>query len=72
MFHYLENVTEIVRDAFVTVKQENLYEVFIQKPEISGPLQYFTTDWQSAFDSVKSLNALNPAVAITGHGVPFT
>lgn len=64
--------TLIVGDAFVTVKQENLYEVFIQKPEISGPPQYFTTDWQSAFDSVKSLKALNPAVAITGHGVPFT
>lgn len=58
-------------DAFVTVKQESLYKVFMQEQEISGPPKYFTTDWQAAWDSVKKLQALNPALAITGHGKPM-
>ena len=61
----------IVGDAFVTVKQESLYKVLIQQKEISGPPQYFTTDWSAAFDSVEKLEALKPAVAITGHGLPM-
>lgn len=62
----------IAGDAFVTVKQEFVYDVFTQKPEISGPPKYFTTDWREAYESVKKLAALNPAVAVTGHGVPMT
>lgn len=62
----------IAGDAFVTVKQEFAYEVFTQKPEISGPPKYFTTDWRDAFDSAKKLEALKPAVAVTGHGVPMS
>ncbi|KMY31917.1 metallo-beta-lactamase family protein [Lysinibacillus xylanilyticus] len=61
----------IVGDAFVTVKQESLYKVVLQKKEISGPPRYFTTDWQAAWDSVKKLEALKPSVAITGHGLPM-
>lgn len=61
----------IVGDAFVTVKQESLYKVLLQKKEISGPPRYFTTDWQAAWDSVKKLEALKPSVAITGHGLPM-
>ena len=61
----------IVGDAFVTVKQEYLYEVFMQEKEISGPPRYLTTDWVAAEESVKLLKNLNPTVAITGHGVPF-
>lgn len=61
----------IVGDAFVTVKQESLFKVVLQKKEISGPPRYFTTDWQAAWDSVKKLEALKPSVAITGHGLPM-
>jgi glyoxylase-like metal-dependent hydrolase (beta-lactamase superfamily II) len=61
----------IAGDAFVTVKQESLYKVFLQTQEISGPPKYFTTDWQAAEDSVKKLQALKPILAVTGHGTPM-
>jgi glyoxylase-like metal-dependent hydrolase (beta-lactamase superfamily II) len=61
----------IVGDAFVTVKQESLYKVIMQTPEISGPPKYYTTDWDGAYDSVMRLAALNPEVAVTGHGRPM-
>lgn len=67
-----EDRSLIVGDAFVTVKQESLYKVIIQEQEISGPPKYFTTDWKAAKSSVAALEALNPAVAITGHGLPMT
>lgn len=62
----------IAGDAFTTVKQEYLYRVITQKSEISGHPRYLTTDWQAAYESVKSLEALKPEAAITGHGVPMT
>lgn len=61
----------IAGDAFVTVKQEYLYKVFTQEQEISGPPRYLTTDWTAALESVKKLEALHPAIAITGHGLPM-
>jgi glyoxylase-like metal-dependent hydrolase (beta-lactamase superfamily II) len=62
----------IAGDAFVTVKQESLYKVLTQTQEISGPPRYFTTDWEAAFESVKKLEALKPAIAVTGHGLPMS
>lgn len=62
----------IVGDAFVTVKQESLYKVLVQKQEISGPPKYFTPDWVTAWKSVKVLESIQPQVAITGHGFPMT
>lgn len=62
----------IAGDAFVTVKQESLYQVITMKQEISGPPKYFTQDWAEAFESVKKLQELNPAYAITGHGLPMS
>lgn len=62
----------IAGDAFVTVKQELLYKVLTQAPEISGPPKYFTHDWLTAWESVKKLEALKPRVAITGHGLPMS
>ncbi|MGE7114073.1 MBL fold metallo-hydrolase [Lysinibacillus sp. NPDC047702] len=61
----------IAGDAFVTVKQESLYKVLLQKKEISGPPRYFTTDWPAAWESIKKLEALKPSVALTGHGLPM-
>lgn len=63
--------TLIAGDAFVTVKQESLYKVVLQKKEISGPPRYLTPDWEAARRSVEELNALQPARAITGHGRPM-
>lgn len=61
----------IAGDAFVTVKQESVYKVFMQEPEISGPPKYFTTDWSAARRSVKTLAHMAPSVVIAGHGRPM-
>lgn len=63
--------TLVAGDAFVTVKQESLYKVLTQEQEISGPPKYFTTDWVQAEKSVKRLAALDPYLAVTGHGEPM-
>jgi len=60
----------IAGDAFVTCRQDALYKVLTQKLEINGPPRYFTPDWQASWDSIRTLDALRPAVAITGHGRP--
>lgn len=61
----------IVGDAFVTVRQDSLYKVFTQEQEISGPPRYLTPDWEASRRSVEKLEALNPSIAITGHGRPM-
>ena len=63
--------TLIAGDAFVTVKQESAAAVFSQEQKLHGPPQYFTYNWTDAYESVKLLAALNPAVAATGHGIPM-
>ena len=69
LFH--ESTRDLVAgDAFVTVKQESIYQVFMQEFEINGPPKYFTSDWQAAKASVLKLAKLNPNTAITGHGKP--
>jgi glyoxylase-like metal-dependent hydrolase (beta-lactamase superfamily II) len=58
----------IAGDAFITTDQESAYAVATQKPEIQGPPMYFTPDWVSARQSVQTLTALEPDLAVTGHG----
>ena len=60
--------TIIAGDAFITTKQESAYAVATQRPELHGPPMYFTPDWISAAASVRKLAALQPELAITGHG----
>lgn len=60
----------IAGDVFVNVKQESLYNVLTQVKEINGPPRYLTTDWDAAKQSVEKVAALNPHVAVTGHGHP--
>ncbi|HSI67820.1 MAG TPA: MBL fold metallo-hydrolase [Planococcus sp. (in: firmicutes)] len=55
-------------DAFVTVKQESVYDVMLQRRKIHGPPSYLTTDWKAAEASVNLLVGLWPSVAATGHG----
>jgi glyoxylase-like metal-dependent hydrolase (beta-lactamase superfamily II) len=62
----------VAGDAFVTVEQESLYQVFRQKQEIHGPPAYFTPDWATAEESVRILEALKPKIAATGHGSPMS
>ncbi|WP_277811151.1 MBL fold metallo-hydrolase [Chromohalobacter canadensis] len=61
----------IAGDAFVSVQQESLRRVFLQRPQLSGPPRYFTQDWEHAFESIKKLAMLSPSVAATGHGPPI-
>jgi glyoxylase-like metal-dependent hydrolase (beta-lactamase superfamily II) len=58
----------ISADAFVTVRQDSLYRVLIQKEEVCGPPVYLTTDWDNAYRSVQRLAALHPQIVISGHG----
>jgi glyoxylase-like metal-dependent hydrolase (beta-lactamase superfamily II) len=58
----------IVGDAFVTTAQESAYAVATQQPEIHGPPVYFTNEWDKARESVRKLAALEPELAVTGHG----
>jgi glyoxylase-like metal-dependent hydrolase (beta-lactamase superfamily II) len=62
----------VAGDAFVTTKQESLYAVVTQEPEVHGPPAYFTPDWANARRSVERLAALRPALAATGHGPPIS
>ncbi|MTD31565.1 MBL fold metallo-hydrolase [Planomicrobium sp. YIM 101495] len=58
-------------DAFITVKQDSLYKVLMQKKEVHGPPVYLTTDWRAAWESVVKLADLEPNAAATGHGKPM-
>lgn len=60
--------TLIAGDAFVTTKQESVYAVATQEPELHGPPMYFTPDWDGARDSVQRLARLEPELVVTGHG----
>jgi glyoxylase-like metal-dependent hydrolase (beta-lactamase superfamily II) len=62
----------IAGDAFVTTKQESLLAVLEQRPGIHGPPMYYTQDWDAARDTVRRLAALEPELAITGHGRPMS
>lgn len=60
--------TLIAGDAFITTNQESAYAVATQRPELHGPPMYYTQDWELARGSVERLAALNPDLAVTGHG----
>ncbi len=66
-----EDKVLIVGDAFITVAGESAYATAVQKPEVHGPPKYYTVDWAAARDSVRTLAALKPAVAVAGHGRPL-
>ncbi|RYD51832.1 MAG: MBL fold metallo-hydrolase [Sphingobacteriales bacterium] len=62
----------LAADAFVTVQQDSLYKVLVQKTEVCGPPVYFTTDWKAAHESVLKLAGLQPETVISGHGTAMT
>lgn len=61
----------IVGDAITTVKQESGEKVLNKEKDINGPPAYFTTDWQTAEESVNRLKDLNPSLIISSHGLPM-
>lgn len=61
----------IAGDAITTVKQESAMAVLAQEQEIHGPPAYFTPDWKSAWDTVRRIQALQPAMVVSSHGVPM-
>ena len=61
----------IVGDAFCTTKQESFLAVATQRPELHGPPSYYTTDWDSARESVQRLAQLAPVAIAPGHGQPL-
>lgn len=63
--------TIIAGDAFTTTKQESMLAAATQRVELHGPPMYFTPDWESARTAVERLAALDPEMAITGHGRPL-
>lgn len=56
-------------DAFITVRQDSLYNVLMQTPEVNGPPRYLTTDWGEAWTSVEKLFLLKPKLVVPGHGI---
>jgi glyoxylase-like metal-dependent hydrolase (beta-lactamase superfamily II) len=62
----------IAGDAFVTQHQESLLGIVTRQPEVRRPPAYFTPDWNAARQSVEALTALEPIVAVTGHGIPMS
>ncbi|HEX5633583.1 MAG TPA: MBL fold metallo-hydrolase, partial [Gemmatimonadales bacterium] len=60
--------TLIAGDAFITTRQESAYAVAMQRPEMHGPPMYYTQDWEAARRSVELLAALEPELALCGHG----
>ena len=62
------DATLISADAFITVKQDSMYKVLIQKKEVQGPPVYLTTDWAAAKTSVQKLQSLHPQLVVPGHG----
>ncbi len=71
LFREIDGVL-ISADALITVKQDSLYKVLIQKEEICGPPVYLTTNWSQARESVEKLAALNPQILVPGHGTAMT
>jgi len=61
----------ITGDALISTRQESALAVWRQTLEVRPPPAYFTPDWRAAYESLRRLRALNPAIAATGHGLPL-
>jgi len=58
-------------DAIITVKQESLFAVLLQKKELHGPPAYFTPNRAKAKQSIIKLAAYKPEILYSGHGKPI-
>lgn len=63
----------IAGDAFVTTAQESVRGALLLRPVgVQGPPAYYTPNWEAARGSVRALAALQPGLALTGHGHPVS
>ncbi|WP_404405745.1 MBL fold metallo-hydrolase [Jeotgalibacillus malaysiensis] len=69
-FHHASK-TMIAGDALITVKQESLYNVLMQKKELDSPPDYLTQDKELAMQSVNIIKDMKPKLLLTGHGMPM-
>jgi Zn-dependent hydrolases, including glyoxylases len=60
--------TLIAGDALITTPHRSAYASHRQSPDLNGPPQYYTADWDSARESVRRLAALEPELIVAGHG----
>jgi len=60
--------TLIAGDALITTLHRSAYSTGQQIPDLNGPPQYYTADWDAARESVRRLAALEPELIIAGHG----
>jgi glyoxylase-like metal-dependent hydrolase (beta-lactamase superfamily II) len=67
-FYRTRDKVLISGDAIITVRQDRLYNVLLQTPEVNGPPRYLTTDWQAAQSSARRLSDLQPETMVPGHG----
>jgi glyoxylase-like metal-dependent hydrolase (beta-lactamase superfamily II) len=61
----------VAGDAVSTTKQESIFALLTQKPELNGPPAYFTIDWEKARRSAATLADLRPMFLLAGHGPPM-
>lgn len=61
----------IAGDAMITMNMHKMSEMVAQTPELNGPPEYFTTDWEASLKSIDKLVSLRPAILATGHGEPL-
>jgi glyoxylase-like metal-dependent hydrolase (beta-lactamase superfamily II) len=66
-FRTLDRVL-LAGDAVVTVRQESLTSVALQRSEVRPPPAYFTLDWPESVRSIRKLAGLRPQVLSSGHG----
>lgn len=63
------NATIIAGDAVATTQTESAFhELISYTKKLTGPPQYFTTDWTAAAASVRKIAKLNPKALASGHG----
>lgn len=60
----------IAGDAVATMDLDSWAAIAAEAPQIDRPAAPFTTDWEAAHESVRTLLKLKPKVIAAGHGVP--
>ncbi|HYG98802.1 MAG TPA: MBL fold metallo-hydrolase [Terriglobales bacterium] len=71
-FFRKEDRVLIAGDAFTTINQDSMFDVLSKRQSVNRPPVYYTSDWDTAHESVKKLARLEPEVLAAGHGVPMT
>jgi glyoxylase-like metal-dependent hydrolase (beta-lactamase superfamily II) len=60
----------IAGDAVATVDMDSWSALMLELPAVTRPAAPFTSDWETAHESVRTVLSLRPAVLAAGHGIP--